>query len=79
MITRTLSHFTPVPNSDYLIFGISADYEAQHTPALEALAIGFGADFVGNCFSVHRQVSALHPDYAAEVLIEAGNQGLLPT
>lgn len=78
MITRTSSHTTPVPDSDFLIFGVSADYAEEHSERLRALATGFGAAFVGNCFCVHRDVAALHPDYAGEVLSEIGNHGLLP-
>ena len=75
MITRTLSHFTPVPNSDYLIFGV-ADYEPRHAEQLQAIAASFGAAFNGLAFYVHREVAALHPDYAGEVLTAAANRGL---
>jgi len=68
----------PVSGTDFSIFGESANYEPQHTPKLKALAVSVGADFVGNCFVVHRKIAALHDDYGAEVLTEAGNQGLLP-
>ena len=78
MSTPTLSHFTPVPHSDYLIFGISAHYAAEHTDALDALAQSYGAAFVGNCFTAHRSIAMLLADFAGSLLCDAANAGLMP-
>ena len=75
----TLSHTTPVPCTEFLIFGVSDDYAPQHREQLHSIATDFGAAFADLCFVVHRRVFELHDDYAAELLAEASNHGLLPS
>ena len=78
LTAHTLAYTAAVPNSHFVIFGISADYDPQHHDQLQSLARSFGAGFTGLCFTVHREVIALHDDYVGELLTEANNQGLLP-
>jgi hypothetical protein len=72
------SEIHSLPGTDFMIFGLSPDYDPQHHDRLQSLAASVGAGFTGLCFTVHREVMAQHDGYVGELLTEASNHGLLP-